>query len=71
MLNALVGDEAFARQEFDESYVLLHYFAFLERDPDAEGYALWLGLLKKTGDREMITRSFSLSPEYRFSHPKR
>jgi hypothetical protein len=60
----VVGDEEFARAERDPSFVLLHYFAFLERDPDAGGYAAWLRALAADPDRQAFTRAFTGSIEY-------
>ncbi len=60
----VVGDEEFARAERDPSFVMLHYFAFLERDPDAGGYAAWLRALAADGDRQSFTRAFTGSIEY-------
>ena len=60
----VVGDEEFARAERDPSFVLLHYFAFLERDPDAGGYEAWLRALAADADRQAFTRAFTGSIEY-------
>ena len=59
----VVGDEAFARQEADAAFVTLHYFSFLERDPDPEGFNAWLKALGRV-DREAFTRAFTASIEY-------
>jgi hypothetical protein len=45
----------------------MEYFGYLRRDPDAAGYAFWLGKLNHFGNylnAEMV-KSFIISPEYR------
>jgi uncharacterized delta-60 repeat protein len=58
---------AFYQKEFNAAFVLMEYFGYLRRDPDAPGYQHWLDKLNFYGnylDAEMV-RSFILSPEYR------
>jgi hypothetical protein len=58
-------------REYDEAYVLVHFFAYLGRDPgappdrDLSGYDFWLGVLTRTGDRRALSRAFMESDEYR------
>jgi uncharacterized delta-60 repeat protein len=64
---------AFYEKEFNSAFVLMEYFGYLQRDPDAAGYQHWLDKLNFYGnyiDAEMV-RSFTNSPEYRarFSQP--
>jgi hypothetical protein len=61
---------------FDEAFVLMEYFGYLQRDPDAppeatldfQGYNFWLGKLNQFGGNyiqaEMV-KAFLTSPEYR------
>ena len=45
----------------------MEYFGYLRRDPDAAGYAFWLGKLNQFGnylDAELV-KAFITSPEYR------
>ncbi len=59
--------QAFYGREFNNAFVQMEYFGYLRRDPDAPGYAHWLGKLNTYGnyvDAEMV-RSFIISPEYR------
>jgi len=59
--------QAFYQKEFNAAFVLMEYFGYLRRDPDAAGYQHWLDKLNFYGnfnDAEMV-RSFILSPEYR------
>jgi uncharacterized protein DUF4214 len=58
---------AFYEKEFNPAFVLMEYFGYLRRDPDAAGYQHWLDKLNLYGnyiDAEMV-RSFITSPEYR------
>jgi hypothetical protein len=63
--------EAFRQAEYNAAFVLAEYFAYLRRNPDANGYAFWLNVLD-TGDpgnyRGMVC-AFVNSTEYqrRFS----
>jgi len=58
---------AFYQKEFNAAFVLMEYFGYLHRDPDAAGYQHWLDKLNLYGnyiDAEMV-KSFINSPEYR------
>ena len=58
---------AFYEKEFNAAFVLMEYFGYLKRDPDAAGYQHWLDKLNLYGnyiDAEMV-KSFITSPEYR------
>jgi hypothetical protein len=58
---------AFYEKEFNAAFVLMEYFGYLRRDPDAAGYQHWLDKLNFYGnyiDAEMV-HSFIASPEYR------
>jgi hypothetical protein len=59
----VVADEEFARRESDAAFVTMHYFSFLERDPDPHGFAGWMKALASV-DRDSFTRSFTASIEY-------
>jgi hypothetical protein len=59
--------QAFYNLEFNRAFVLMEYFGYLRRDPDAAGYAFWLAKLNQFGnylDAEMV-KAFIISPEYR------
>ena len=52
---------------FNAAFVQMEYFGYLQRDPDPNGYAFWLGKLNSFGDwvnAEMV-KAFIKSPEYR------
>jgi len=59
--------KAFYDQQFNPAFVLMEYFGYLQRDPDAAGFAFWLAKLNSYGnftDAEMV-KAFIVSPEYR------
>jgi cytochrome c peroxidase len=59
--------QSFYNLEFNRAFVQMEYFGYMRRDPDAAGYAHWLGKLNQYGnylDAEMV-KSFVISPEYR------
>jgi len=58
---------AFYEKEFNAAFVLMEYFGYLKRDPDAAGYQHWLdklNLYHNYIEAEMV-KSFITSPEYR------
>jgi hypothetical protein len=59
--------QAFYEKEFNAAFVLMEYFGYLQRDPDAPGYQHWLdklNLYHNYIEAEMV-KSFITSPEYR------
>ncbi|MBV8858902.1 MAG: S8 family serine peptidase [Acidobacteria bacterium] len=74
VLRAVAEDADMQRQEFNRAFVLMQYFGYLRRDPDAapdadfSGYNFWLGKLDEfNGDwhaAEMV-KAFLSSIEYR------
>jgi len=64
-----VADSASVVQaEFNPAFVLMEYFGYLRRDPDADGYAFWLAKLEEFhgnyAEAQMV-KAFILSTEYR------
>lgn len=59
--------KAFYDAEFNNAFVQMQYFGYMRRDPDAPGYAHWLGKLNFYGHYlpAQMVRSFVVSPEYR------
>jgi hypothetical protein len=52
----------------NEMFVMMEYFGYLRRDPDASGYAFWLKKLNDfSGNFEQaeMVRAFIVSREYR------
>ena len=73
-LLAVAEDADMRRAEFNRAFVLMQYFAYLRRDPDAgpdtdfSGYTFWLGKLDESGGdhhRAEMARAFIQSAEYR------
>lgn len=74
VLRAVAENETFARVEFDRAFVLMQYFGYLRRDPNAapdtdfSGYNFWLSKLDQFGGNfvqaEMV-KAFIGSTEYR------
>jgi hypothetical protein len=74
VLRAVAEDETFAQAEFDRAFVLMEYFGYLRRDPNAapdgdfSGYNFWLAKLDQFGGNyiaaEMV-KAFISSIEYR------
>ena len=72
-LRSVAESVSVSAKVFNESFVLLQYFGYLRRDPDAapdvdyDGYRFWLDKLNHFGDfrsAEMV-RAFISSDEYR------
>jgi hypothetical protein len=49
----------------NRSFVLLHYFGYLRRDPDPVGVDGWTEGLDRSGDASQVTEGFITSLEYR------
>jgi hypothetical protein len=49
---------------YNKAFVVVGYFAFLRRNPDA-AYLHWIEVLNTTGDYREMIRGFSQSPEFR------
>jgi hypothetical protein len=64
-----VADDAELRlKEKSRAFVLMQYYGYLRRDPDAEGYGYWLGKLNSFGGdfvRAEMVKAFLDSDEYR------
>ena len=75
-LRDVAEDSAFGQQEFNRAFVLMQYFGYLRRDPNAapepalnyDGYNFWLTKLNLFGgnylNAEMV-KAFITSTEYR------
>jgi hypothetical protein len=59
-----------SRLEYNDAYVLVHYFGYLRRNPDDApdnnlvGFNFWLNDLNRTGDYRSVSRVFIESGEY-------
>ena len=65
ILLEMVEDQDVSRKFEHRAFVALHYFGYLHRAPEADGYDLWLRLLDSTGDPVRVTSGFVNSIEYR------
>jgi hypothetical protein len=69
VIRQIADDEALARAEYNEAFVLMQYFAYLRRDPDPNGFDFWLNILNNSprseanAQRAMVC-SFLSSAEY-------
>ncbi|HWW76661.1 MAG TPA: hypothetical protein VNZ44_14790, partial [Pyrinomonadaceae bacterium] len=73
-LRSVAESQSVHSAEFNKAFVLMQYFGYLKRDPDAlpdttyDGYAFWLGKLNQAGGdfvgAEMV-KAFISSTEYR------
>jgi hypothetical protein len=68
VLSELVENPTVTHEEFNSAFVLMQYFGYLGRDPDAAGFNFWLNKLKQFNgnflDAEMV-KAFLESTEYR------
>ncbi len=74
VLRRVAEDADFRAAEFNRAFVLMQYFGYLRRDPDAtpdtsfEGYTFWLGKLNDNGGdyrKAELVKAFISSIEYR------
>jgi Tol biopolymer transport system component len=68
VLRIVAESVEFRQAEFRPAFVLMEYFGYLRRDPDAEGYNFWLNKLNAfNGDyiRAEMVKAFINSGEYR------
>jgi hypothetical protein len=70
VLLRVADDRGLYAREYDTAYVLVHFFGYLGRDPDAPpdrdlgGLDYWRDILARTGDYRSISRAFLESDEY-------
>jgi hypothetical protein len=68
VLAKVIENDEFSRLETNKAFVLMQYFGYLRRNPDAAGYAHWLGKLEEFGgdyQRAEMVKAFLDSTEYR------
>jgi hypothetical protein len=72
-LTAIAENERFVNAKFNDAFVMMEYFGYLRRDPDASGFQYWLDKLNHFGGNfqqaEMV-KAFIVSGEYRDRFPK-
>jgi len=73
VLRQIAEDQRFVNAKFNETFVMMEYFGYLRRDPDANGYAFWLNKLNQfNGNFEQadMVKAFIVSGEYRGRFPQ-
>ncbi len=60
-----VESDDLIRRLGNRSFVALHYYGYLRREPDVAGLATWLDVLDRSGDAVKIPAGFITSVEYR------
>jgi hypothetical protein len=68
VVRQVAENEVFANRERSAAFVLMQYFGYLRRDPDAAGYQYWLNKLNQFGGdfrRAEMVKAFLVSIEYR------
>ena len=73
VLRQIAENQRFVSAKFNEAFVMMEYFGYLRRDPDAGGYAFWLNKLNEfQGNFEQaeMVRAFIISSEYRERFPR-
>lgn len=66
VMRSVADNATFAAAEYNKSFVLMQYFGYLQRDPDAGGYQFWLDILDNrvpNNFRAMVC-AFLTSAEY-------
>lgn len=69
ILRAIEANQAFGDAEYNRLFVVVEYFGYLRRDPDANGFNFWLGQvdrypLRNTDVQHAMVCSFITSTEY-------
>src|SRR5262249_7726682 len=70
VLLKIVGMPVFTQKEKNRSLLLLHYFAYLQRNPgdppdrDLSGFTFWLYDLERSNNPTKLTDAFKNSIEY-------
>ncbi len=73
VLRQIAEDPRFVSLNFNETFVMMEYFGYLRRDPDASGYAFWLNKLNQFGgnfEQADMVKAFLVSGEYRDRFPQ-
>jgi hypothetical protein len=70
VLSNVIDNNVFAVREFNRGFVLMHYFAYLKRDPDPAGYEFWLHNLNRFTDYPSFTEAFAAAAERQLNLPR-
>jgi len=72
-LRSIAENQRFVSAKFNEAFVMMEYFGYLRRDPDASGYAFWLNKLNEFNgnfEHAEMVKAFIVSGEFRDRFPK-
>jgi hypothetical protein len=72
-LRSIAENGRFVSSKFNETFVMMEYMGYLQRDPDASGFAFWLNKLNEfNGNFEQaeMVKAFIVSGEYRSRFPR-
>jgi hypothetical protein len=67
-MQRIAENEQFVNAKRNEMFVMMEYFGYLRRDPDASGYQFWLNKLNQFGgnfEQAEMVKAFIVSSEYR------
>jgi len=73
VLRSIAENQRFVNAKFNETFVMMEYFGYLRRDPDASGFAFWLQKLNDfNGNFEQadMVKAFIVSSEFRDRFPR-
>ena len=73
VLGQVASNEQFMAAKRNEAFVMMEYFGYLRRDPDASGYQFWLNKLNQFGgnfEQAEMVKAFIVSGEYRSRFPR-
>jgi hypothetical protein len=68
VLGSIAENGSFVSAKRNEMFVMMQYFGYLRRDPDASGFAFWLNKLNQFGgnfEQAEMVKAFIVSGEYR------
>jgi hypothetical protein len=65
VLRELMESTELSTKYVNEAFIVMNYFGFLRRDPDA-AYTTWINIFSTTNDDRLIINGFLNSLEYRF-----
>jgi len=73
VLRSIAENGRFVNAKFNEAFVMMEYFGYLRRDPDASGFQFWLNKLNEFNgnfERAEMVKAFIVSGEYRDRFPR-
>jgi hypothetical protein len=73
VLRSIAENNRFVSAKLNETFVMMEYFGYLRRQPDANGFAFWLDKLNHYGgnfEQAEMVKAFIVSAEYRDRFPR-